>query len=165
MLRRLAGGNAEGGAGESTKKEPSPGEPSIDPASDVQGDADAFDMTRANAGESMSMASLATTLAFGDRTGSVWRSARASRDRPEELTSLLNIDGAIMRGLFSLFSLGAAQSEGKGGLDLMPFPSGSIGGAIIPRDLLTKFACDLGAFEAHSVPNARLVAGKAGAVC
>lgn len=71
MLRRLAGGNAEGGAGESTKKEPSPGEPSIDPASEVQGDADAFDMTRANAGESMSMASLATTLAFGDKTGSV----------------------------------------------------------------------------------------------
>jgi hypothetical protein len=71
ILRRLEGGSAEGAAGESTKKDPSPGEPSIDPARDGQGEADAFDMTRAKAGESTSMASLAAILASGDKIGSV----------------------------------------------------------------------------------------------
>lgn len=38
ILLRLEGGRAEGGAGESTKKDPNPGEPSMDPAREVQGD-------------------------------------------------------------------------------------------------------------------------------
>lgn len=38
ILLRLEGGRADGGAGESTKNEPNPGEPSIEPASEVHGD-------------------------------------------------------------------------------------------------------------------------------
>jgi len=38
MLLRLEGGRAGAGAGESSKNVPSPGEPSIDPAREVEGD-------------------------------------------------------------------------------------------------------------------------------
>jgi hypothetical protein len=63
MLLRLDGGRAEGGAGESTKKEPNPGDPSMDPARDVHGDPGMPIAREPKAGESTSMASLAATLA------------------------------------------------------------------------------------------------------
>lgn len=72
MLLRFEGGSAEGGAGESTKNDPNPGEPSMDPAREVQGDCGVPIARDPKAGESTSMASLAATLARGEITGSVW---------------------------------------------------------------------------------------------
>lgn len=62
MLLLLVGGSAEGAAGESSKYVPSPGESSIDPARDVQGECGMTIARKPNAGESTSMASLAAVL-------------------------------------------------------------------------------------------------------
>ena len=77
ILLRLDGGRAEGGAGESTKNEPSPGDPSRDPARDVDGDWGMPIAREPKAGESTSMASLVAILALGESTGSVWRSVQS----------------------------------------------------------------------------------------
>jgi hypothetical protein len=71
MLLRFAGGSADGGAGESTKNEPSPGEPSMDPAREVQGDCGIDAAREPKAGESISIASHAAVLNLGEATGSV----------------------------------------------------------------------------------------------
>ena len=79
ILLRLDGGRAEGGAGESTKNEPSPGDPSRDPARDVDGDWGMPIAREPKAGESTSMASFVAILALGESTGSVWWSVQSVR--------------------------------------------------------------------------------------
>ena len=79
ILLRLDGGRAEGGAGESTMKEPSPGDPSSDPAREVDGDWGTPMAREPKAGESTSMASLVAILALGESTGSVWWSVQSIR--------------------------------------------------------------------------------------
>jgi hypothetical protein len=77
ILLRLDGGRAEGGAGESTKNEPSPGDPSIDPAREVDGDWGTPIAREPKPGESTSIASLVAILALGESTGSVWLSVQS----------------------------------------------------------------------------------------
>lgn len=70
-LRRLAGGRAEGGAGDSQKNEPKPGEPENDEAPEKAGEAVTADGRRdVGRGESTS---ISEPEARGDKTfGSVW---------------------------------------------------------------------------------------------
>lgn len=71
MLRRFAGGSAVGGAGESQKNDPSPGEPENDAAPENTGDAARDGFCEVGRGESTSI-SVSAMLDVGDsRSGSV----------------------------------------------------------------------------------------------